>query len=134
MQLSDWDQLYRNMFLARKVTIAGGVGLLGLFAFLLIIEPLQWHRQIGFMMENLWVIGSSILLMVTLAAALTTCYYTYYVARPEGGFLYAAGHALLCFALIPVILAGPVLIPILVSNDIERWRNPEQDESTPERQ
>ncbi len=66
-------------------------------------------------------------IVLGMLACLVIAYYVYRVGRRERGFGYAAGHLLLCLALLPFL---SLLIPFLVCRDIERWR--QIDEKVPD--
>jgi hypothetical protein len=66
-----------------------------------------------------WPALASAAIVLGMLACLVIAYYVYRVGRRERGLGYAAGHVLLCLALLPLL---SLLIPFLVCRDIERWR------------
>ena len=100
------DSLLAKMLAARRWSLLAYVAAA---AFFLIAEvpPTVWHAL------------AEAAMVLAMLACLVIAYYVYRVGRRERGFGYAAGHLLLCLALLPLL---SLLVPFLICRDVERWR------------
>jgi hypothetical protein len=130
------DRLIRRMFQTQRVGLLACVpiGLALAFAFMMppTVEPTgTLGRILVFMVSWLSIALNGVaclsLFGVVIPASFATCCYVYRVGWREIGAKYAITHLLLCLVLLPTLF-GPLLMPLLVGNDVERLRE-ETDQS-----
>lgn len=118
------DLLLERMFRARRLVLQAGAASVFLLTVLWLKESKPFLPQD---VEAVFTVMFQAALLVALGGSLFTCYYLFLVSLREAGPKYALGHVLVCLALTPVALLGAILLPLLVHNDIERWRQREEE-------
>lgn len=123
------DRLIRRMFLAQRIGLMACVPIGLALAFSFMMPPaIGATGTLGRILITVASWGSVVLsgaailsVFVVVLASLATCCLVYSVGRRDLDGKYAVTHLLLCLALIPT-LVGPLFMPLLVGNDIERFR------------
>jgi hypothetical protein len=100
------DLLLGRMLRARRFSLLALVAT-AIFALMATVPPVVWEAL---------AVTAAVFAMIS---SLVIAFYVYRVGRRERGFGYAAGHVLLCLALLPLL---SLLVPFLICRDVERWR------------
>jgi hypothetical protein len=113
------DLLLSSMFFARRVVLwAGGI----LVLVLVVAEVDRQHVILAEGGQFLLVILAWIAMVVVALGSLVTFCFVFVAPLREMGLKYAISHLILCILLSIVGLLGIILVPLLVSWEIERVR------------
>jgi len=113
------DLLLSSMFFARRVVLwAGGILILEL----VLAEVDRQHVILAEGVQFLLVILAWISMVVVALGSLITFCFVFLAPLREMGLKYAISHLILCILLSIVGLLGIIIVPLLVSWEIERVR------------
>ena len=96
----------------------------------ILLPALDTVGFVGPLLLAIAAIAAGILFLVSLSAIWLL---VGYIGIRKAGWLYGSCHLLLVILLTPAGLLGPLLIPYLITSDLSRWREWEEDQRNPSR-
>lgn len=117
------ELLLERMFRVRRVVLQSGAALLGLMVAGVLADhlPFWTYRIDSLLRAPLWSLFW-ILLTGILTGSLIIWHYIFRIGLREASLKYAAGHLAVCILL---GVLGPVIVPLLIRDDIERGKRQE---------
>jgi hypothetical protein len=113
------DLFLKRMFDARRAVLRSGAVVAGLTILLVLNEYAALLTDLGVMVAGFAILA---VLPFILVGTLVVCYHMFRVGYRERGLGYAIGHVATCIGLAWMGLIGIMVVPLLISYDVERWR------------